>query len=471
MSWITKAENLLNNIDQKAASIIQQQQLKPIEEGEGENTQKSLSNSQSLPRIPSFSKNMLVLSKTTPKKSSKSDHTDYDSFSEKSMSSRHTVVENEDQDEFAEPIDDGLKKAVSNESFSAEKELATVKILMSELRSENSELKLEVDALNEQLKASACEMKNDDLESLLTILTDEKRDLTMMNQSLESSNANYIKTISELESSIMKFQQNENELKQKLEYARNETRDINTELQNYKLRAQNQLQMKESLIHQLKLGNQVDVDGQTETSSDSTTLQLEIDQIRNERDHLQSELNLMKKRLDESRSFIEKMEHKHRIMVADYEDKITNLDETIKHLTMQSTNYEDDIRLQKQELTHVREEMLKQKTHLTTKLHEKENELKRLKNAYRESQVNAEIENRVQSLTQSLITKQNNLELVTAERNALRLQYEKLTVRNFMFVMIFVSLFKVLLLSDTTRRSPNPIPQSEIPYPKLKRNR
>jgi len=438
MSWITKAENLLNNIDQKAASIIQQQQLKPIEEGESESTQKSLSNSQSLPRIPSFSKNMLVLSKTTPKKSTKSDHTDYDSFSEKSMSSRHTVVENENDDEFAEPIDVEVKKTMSNESFSAEKELATVKILMSELRSENDELKLEVDALNDQLKASACEMKNDDLESLLGILTDEKRDLTMMNQSLESSNANYIKTISEFESSIMKFQQNENELKQKLEYARNETRDINTELQNYKLRAQNQLQMKESLIHQLKLGNQVDVDGQTETSSDSTTLQMEIDQIRNERDFLQSELHHMKKRVDESRSFIEKIEHKHRIIVSDYEDKITNLDETIKHLTMQSTNYEDDIRLQKQELTHVREEMLKQKTHLTTKLHEKENELKRLKNAYRESQVNAEIENRVQSLTQSLITKQNNLELVTAERNALRLQYEKLTVCNFAFLVVLL---------------------------------
>lgn len=429
MSWISKAENLLNNIDQKAASLIQQQQqLKPIDEIEIEIPPKSLTSSQSLPRIPSFSKNMLVLSKTTPKKSTKSDHTDYDSFSEKSMSSRHTVLENDNEDEFQDPIPGELKKAPSNESFSAEKELATLKILMSELRSENSELKLELEALNEQLKASASVMKNDDLESLLGILTDEKRDLTMMNQSLESSNANYIKTISELESSIMKFQQNENELKQKLEYARNETRDINTELQNYKLRAQNQLQMKESLIHQLKMGQQVNIDGQTETSSDSTTLQMEMDQVRNERDHLQSELNLMKKRIDESRNFIEKMEHKHRIMVSEYEDKINNLDETIQQLTMQSTNFEDEIRLQKQELTHVREEMLKQKTTLTTKLHEKENELKRLKNAYRETQVNAEIENRVHSLTQSLITKQNNLEQVTAEKNALRLQYEKLTV-------------------------------------------
>lgn len=39
-----------------------------------------------------------------------------------------------------------------------------------------------------------------------------------------------------------------------------------------------------------------------------------------------------------------------------------------------------------------------------------------------------EFENRIKSLTQTLIFKQNNLETVTTERNALRLQLEKLEV-------------------------------------------
>lgn len=421
MSWITKAENLLNNIDQKAASLIQQQQVKTTEGSSVESSQK-LQSTQSLPRIPSLSKNMMILTKSTPKKLSRSD-LDYDSYSEKSMSSRHTVLENDDPEPFIE-----MNRAPSSESFSVERELTSMKLLVSELKSENSELKMEVESLQEQLKANSSALKNNDLESIVAILTDEKRDLALINQSLESSNDNYIKTISELESSIMKFQQNENELKQKLEYARNETRDINTELQNYKLRAQNQLQMKEKLIDQLKMGStQVEANGEHLDMAENATLQIELEQIKNERDHLQSELNLMKKRVDESRNFIEKMEHKHRIMVSDYEDKVTILNESIRQLTLQSTNLEDEVRLQKQELLHVREEMLKQKTHMTTKLHEKENELKRLKNAYRETQVNAEIENRVQSLTQSLISKQNNLELITAEKNALRLQYEKLS--------------------------------------------
>lgn len=51
-----------------------------------------------------------------------------------------------------------------------------------------------------------------------------------------------------------------------------------------------------------------------------------------------------------------------------------------------------------------------------------------MKNSYRESQVQVELENRMHSLTQSLLSKQNNLEAVTAERNALKLQLEKLSV-------------------------------------------
>lgn len=58
----------------------------------------------------------------------------------------------------------------------------------------------------------------------------------------------------------------------------------------------------------------------------------------------------------------------------------------------------------------------------------RENELKRLKNSNRESQVQTELENRMHSLTQSLLSKQNNLENITAERNALKLQLEKLSV-------------------------------------------
>lgn len=44
------------------------------------------------------------------------------------------------------------------------------------------------------------------------------------------------------------------------------------------------------------------------------------------------------------------------------------------------------------------------------------------------NKINNNIDSRLQSLTQTLMTKQNALEVVTTERNALRIQLEKLDV-------------------------------------------
>lgn len=164
----------------------------------------------------------------------------------------------------------------------------------------------------------------------------------------------------------MKMQQTENDLKQKLDYAKNETRNANNELQQYRLRAQNQLQLKEKMIEQLQTGEVVNG-----TELAEATLEIEVDTLRAERDHLQSELNLLTRRFEESRTFIEKMEHKHRMMQSDAEDKLLALDETINQMNLKTSQYEEEIRHQKQEISQIRDEMLKQKTAMTTKLHEK----------------------------------------------------------------------------------------------------
>lgn len=59
----------------------------------------------------------------------------------------------------------------------------------------------------------------------------------------------------------------------------------------------------------------------------------------------------------------------------------------------------------------------------------RENELIKLKNAAinRSTGSSTELETKIQTLTQSLMTKQTTLENMTAERNAIRLQMEKLS--------------------------------------------
>lgn len=166
----------------------------------------------------------------------------------------------------------------------------------------------------------------------------------------------------------MKLQQSENDLKQKLDYAKNESREASNELHQYRLRAQNQLQLKEKMIEQLQSG---DFSKEIDDGQENSMLKIEIDQLKDQKENLQSELSLYMQRLDESRSFIEKMEHKHRMMQSDAEDKISGLNNLINQLNLQCSHHDDEIKLQKQEISQVRDEMMKQKTQMTMKLHEK----------------------------------------------------------------------------------------------------
>lgn len=173
MSWIAKAENLLNKIDQSAAVVLQAKDESPV-------PTVVVQANQILPRVPS-SKNILILTKATPKKAAKSELDDrWETMSEtmsrrSSFSSKHDTVIDKNEDQKSVHLSNA-----SLNSFSVEKELAATKILASELRSENNELKGELEALMEQVKASGNSMKLQELENLCAILMEEKKEMTMM---------------------------------------------------------------------------------------------------------------------------------------------------------------------------------------------------------------------------------------------------------------------------------------------------
>lgn len=163
---------MLNKIDQSAAVVLQQK----------EETQAAVPavTPTTLPKT-SLSKNVLILSKTTPKKASnKADVDDkWETMSEtnesrkSSVSSRHDTVIDQKSIQLRESSSN-----VSLNSFSVEKELAATKILASELRSENHELKGELESLMEQVKANGNSMKIQELEELCSTLMEEKKELT-----------------------------------------------------------------------------------------------------------------------------------------------------------------------------------------------------------------------------------------------------------------------------------------------------
>jgi hypothetical protein len=180
MSWITKAENLLNKIDKSAADVLTTPNKKDDAPTSSPVTP-SVSEQKSIPRNSSSAKNIMILQKSTPKKATRNELDErWESMSEtmsrrSSISSKHDTVI--DQSEKS-----GLKESLSSaslNSFSVEKELAATKIQASELRSENNELKIEMEALIDQVKNNG-NSKVQQLEKELEKLTEEKRDLTNM---------------------------------------------------------------------------------------------------------------------------------------------------------------------------------------------------------------------------------------------------------------------------------------------------
>lgn len=85
-----------------------------------------------------------------------------------------------------------------------------------------------------------------------------------------------------------------------------------------------------------------------------------------------------------------------------------------------------------QELRSLREEMSIRNNAATLKLQKQESEISRLRSKLSAvATPSSEVESRLSSLTRTLVLKQQELEHLTTDRNALRLQLERLEVLVF----------------------------------------
>lgn len=188
---------------------------------------------------------------------------------------------------------------------------------------------------------------------------------------MEDSNSKYIKSISELESTISKHHQNEIELQQKLEWAKNEANQAVSELHQYRSRAQTTLQIKEKLITELKSGRDISSENPTTSSSNEDILNIEIEQLKSEKQNLLQEVNLLNDKYEQSRSYISSSEKHYKEINNELEVKINKMEETINLETSKNINFENDLKVQNQETNTLRDEISKMRSNYTAKLQEK----------------------------------------------------------------------------------------------------
>ncbi|XP_012538285.1 golgin subfamily A member 5 isoform X2 [Monomorium pharaonis] len=237
--------------------------------------------------------------------------------------------------------------------------------------------------------------------------TDYQKEIVVLNEklkALEMEKLEQSKQIVDLQSVIDRNKQ--------------EINSIRSELELHKARALKTLQEKEKLIAELK--------SNTPTAMDEATI-MELNQLKQERDSVRDEnqqmcqqLKMLREELTNADLNLEKMRQK----LAE-----TNLQnqEILTNERRRRLEAEDDMKLHSEEIRSLKDELISQRNGFSLQLQKQNSEISRLKMQLSISATPSnEMDSRIASLTQTLVLKQQALECLTTERNALRLQLEKI---------------------------------------------
>lgn len=423
-SWFTdlagKAENILNKIDQNAASVLQKTDrdlLLEVKTGDGitngiieeriktnpPSIRNISSNALKLPKSPK--KTLYLSSERTPrfdggepiKNDTKllsavnilvngDDGSKLNLASNASSSSRRsscssrtegiqTVIEYPIAKHSMEVPNSGImNKSASSSSLQSaaeeKNEMIASRIVLAQLKGERDLMKTEIVDLKNQLAIA----QKEDVVSELTVTCDQlvadKENLQRKLDEIEELNNGYVKTISQFEVSVAKMHESITDLNEKLSMAKTETEQAEFELQQYRSRAQHTLQMKDELIAELK-----SIHSKNETTDDADIdaqcKQIELVSLKQERDSFLEEINMLRNQLNASKQIISTFEERMHEIEGRANDNEKTLTNAMKQEKMKYSQLEETMRTQAKELKVVRDELKRQQALTSTKLHEK----------------------------------------------------------------------------------------------------
>lgn len=388
MSWFTdlagKAENILNKIDQNAATVLQQQSV-PTKFSSHPDDEVLIDIKTETSTLLTPSKRSMQLSSQLSSKKLLLRAEPGDSVDEKpdndntATDDRRSIHSTSRRSSSSRAADEGTvievpQMTVSSTLLSSmkgtvgfEQELAAMKIVLSEVKSERDELKAELESVLTQLKLINKQSLVDELDAKCEQLAIEKELLADKIDNVVRSNENYIKSISDLELKLSKSQQSESDLANKLNWAKRETEQTAIELQQYRSRAQSTLQMKDKIIEQLK-ANDHSEDG---TMSVSRINSIEIENLQEERNGLLEEVRIQSEQLEQIRRYVEKLENVQRDQEVEFDRKVNVLNGNLRLEETKWTQFESESKAQMKELSSVKDEMKRLQSEYSNKIREK----------------------------------------------------------------------------------------------------
>ncbi|XP_015112366.1 golgin-84 [Diachasma alloeum] len=238
--------------------------------------------------------------------------------------------------------------------------------------------------------------------------TDNQKEIEVLREKmdkLEVENGQYVKQICDL--------------KGVLERNRLDLLSTRQELEQHRARAIKTLQEKEKLIAELR-------ENKSDAGVDNAATNMELKQLRQECNALRHENQQVGEQLRIAREELVTADLKIEEMSRKFGVSSREMQEIISGEKRKRVEAEEDARAQMEEVRAVKDELASQAGIWATKVRKQDTEISRLRSQLAAvSTPSSAVETRLATLTQTLVAKQNELEGLTTEKNALRLQLEK----------------------------------------------
>lgn len=207
----------------------------------------------------------------------------------------------------------------------------------------------------------------------------------------------------------------------KLQTALNELQLLKKEYEEYKTKATNILQSKEHQISALQ---------SPESSGKHSVLETALEEARIEKQQLLSQIHTTQQQIQYLKEQIQDTEDNHSIEMEQLLEQLKVNEDSLEEEKTRHLNTQDDLNKLQQELNEVKDDYVREKSVMAAQLREKDNEIHTLTSKIAtgsdQSDVGKkELEGRLQELTESLIQKQTEMEILSSERNSLHHQLER----------------------------------------------
>jgi len=274
-----------------------------------------------------------------------------------------------------------------------------------------------LDNLRNKLQESEMKLKQEQEQN-----TKLKADLMDIESRFVSEKLQYTQSIQQLQVKQHEGKDKYREYEQKLKSSEDTSQSVQKELHDYKEKAARILQAKEKLIMSLRQG--------TGAVDMPHMLMSELEEVKQEKNMLYDDLNKTKYELDQIKTDFADLELVHNNESEESNERIENLQHALENEQVKRKHAEEDMKRYMQELQFTRDDLHKSKKNFVAQNQQNESEIKRLQNQislkHTSSSSQDELENRIRTLTDSLIQKQTVVEALSTEKNSLVLQLERL---------------------------------------------